>query len=366
MQFTIYRDKLKDAIGKLRASLATASANPVLEHFLFEIKNKMLTMKSTNINITTVWETSVETDLDFSFTLPGATLAGLITSLDQEKVTFHYNKDTQDVTLKCGKYEWEAISGDVASFPTINIPSDLKIYELPQNFTHMLRTVFFSISSDTSKPDLNSLCIDINKDSSGKMSLISTDRIRLSCADSATSFNGEAIRFIIPRTSVSEILKLEPTCLMYTEDLKDIYFKTEEPSGKYVLRTSLTNAKYPDIYAYLNSTFSEKEVKIKKLELIRALKRIKVTSDKVDKIGTVEFSKSKVVISSRGQSSKSKEEIMVDIGDMDTPTPFNIKLDLMLEYLNEESNDTVLFKIVNNMCLVFDKESYRHVLSIER
>jgi DNA polymerase-3 subunit beta len=366
MQFSLYRDKLKDAVGKMRSSLSTGSVNPVLEHFLFEIQKGILKVKATNLNITTIWETKVDTEDNFSFTLPGNTLSSLIGSLEQEKVTFSFNTSTGDVTLTCGKYTWEAISGDVKGYPVINIPDNLNEIQLPQNFPEMLRKVSFSISNDVSKPDLNSLCIDINKDSSGNLCLISTDRVRLSYANATTEFKKDYLRIVIPRTSVLEILKLEPKSMYYTDDLKSIFFISEDLSGKFTFRTSTTNAKYPDIYAYINNTFNEKEIRVRKIELMKAIKRIKVTSDKVDKVGTLEFSKNKVTISARGSSSKSKEEINVDLGEVENPPSFNIKLDLMLEYLSEDSDDDILFKIVNNMCLVFDKNNYRHVLSIER
>lgn len=365
MKFEIHKEKLKDALSKLRNSLAVGAVNPVLEHFFFDVTNNILTLKSTNIQVTTIWKTKIESDENFSFTLPGLILSSLVSSLENDIVFIEYASTTKDVTLTCGKYTWESTSGEVVNYPQINIPSDLKEIKLPANFTSMLKTVFFSISNDITKPDLNSLCIDINKDSSGKLSLISTDRVRLSCASDPIEFE-EHKQFIVPRSTVTEIIKLEPTSLMYGEDKKSIYFKSTDASGTFILRSSLTNAKYPDINAYLDDSFEVNPIKFNKNELVKALKRIKVTSDKVDKVGTIEFTKDKATISTLGPTSKSKEEVPVDLGSSDIPNPFNIKLDLMLDYLNQEVDDKVYIKIIKGMCLVFDKDNYRHVMSIER
>ncbi|MDB4330314.1 DNA polymerase III subunit beta [bacterium] len=367
MQITIHKNKLKDAVDKLRSSLHAGAVNPIMEHFLFEVKSNTLVVKSTNNYISTIWETKIDSPDDFTFTLPGLTLSSLVSSLEQEDVVISYLKENNDVTLTCGKYSWEAISGNIDDYPRIVIPEDLKEISLPENFTDMLKTVYFSISNDVSKPDLNSLCIDINKEGDGNISLISTDRIRLSCAVSPFSFGDNYLRFVIPRSSASEILKLEPTDLLFNEDKNIIYFKKEDESGKFILRTTLTNATYPEIYDYLNKKFEEDTVEFKKSDLVKALKRIKVTSDKIDKVGTVAFTKDKITITSLSSSSKSKEEVDINMGTIEEiPNPFNIKLDLMLEYLNQESEEKVNFKIVNNQCLVFDKKGYRHVLSIER
>jgi hypothetical protein len=228
-----------------------------------------------------------------------------------------------------------------------------------------LKGVYFSISSDLSKTDLNSLCLDINKDNSKKINLISTDRVRLSCASSPVD-SDEHLRFIIPKNSVGELLKIDANVLMYDDSLKSVYFKQESISGTFIFKTVLTNSTYPDIYAYLNNNFEEKTVKIKKSDLIRALKRVKLTSDRLQKVGTIEFSNSKAIIKALGPSSKSKEEVNVDLTEVDTAlNPFNIKLDLMLEYLNQEDEELVNFKVIDTKCLVFDKQNYRHVLSIE-
>jgi DNA polymerase III subunit beta len=365
MQFTIHKEQLKDSVNKLKNCLASGSLNPILEHFLFEIKQGTLTMKATNNSVGMIWVTKVECEDEFSFTLPGLTLSSLVSSLDEDHIRFTYNPTSKDILLNCGKYEWESSSGATKDFPSFVIPENLNSFKLPENFQTLLKGVYFSISSDLSKPDLNSLCLDINKDNSKKINLISTDRIRLSCASSPVE-SDKHLRFIIPKNSVGELLKLDANVLMYDDSLRSVYFKQESISGTFVFKTVLTNSTYPDIYAYLNNNFEEKTVKIKKSDLIRALKRVKLTSDRLQKVGTIEFSNSKAIIKALGPSSKSKEEVNVDLTEVDTDlNPFNIKLDLMLEYLNQEDEELVNFKVIDTKCLVFDKQNYRHVLSIE-
>jgi DNA polymerase III sliding clamp (beta) subunit (PCNA family) len=227
MQLTIHKEKLKDAVSKLRSCLATGSINPILEHFYFQVSENNLTLKATNTSVSMIWETKVDSDGEFSFTLPGGTLSSLVSSLDQDNIIIKYDPNNKDVLLTCGKYEWEASSGDPKDFPNLELPSDLKSISLPQNFQSLLKLVSFSISSDVGKPDLNSLCIDINKDNSGKINLISTDRIRLSCASTPSDID-KHIRFIIPKNSVMELVKLEPSKIMYDDSFKSVYFKSTQ------------------------------------------------------------------------------------------------------------------------------------------
>lgn len=364
MEFTIHKEKIKDALSKMRSCLASGSVNPILEHFLFEIKNSKITVKATNILTSMVWKASVNCKPSFSFSLPGSTLSSLVASLDDDEIKFDYNLETKDVKLSCGGYEWDCVSGRVDDFPKIEIPENLQEISLPENFSEMLNLVYFSIGDEVQKADLNSLSLEITED---KINLISTDRIRLSWSHNSLPVKASPIKFVIPRNSVSEILRINPTKIMFfPENNKCVYFKVEGILGEYIFKTALTNAVYPDIQAYVSNQFEGNEIIIKKSHLIRAIKRIKIVSDKVNKVGTFEFSEENAVISTLGSSSKSKEILGYKSEDGSVPHSFNVRINLLMDYLSLENEEDIKFKIISEMCLVFDKNGYRHVLSLEK
>jgi len=369
MKLEISTEKLKKAVLKLKNSLPDVALTQITEHILFSIKDSVLTLKATNNQIAIIWITQIEkSDLDFSFTIQGETLCSLVSSFTQDKITFEFNPETKDITISCGKYVLEASSGAVSNYPVINIPEKLNEVKLPENFLDMLKSVYFSISNDGTKPDLNSMCIDLNKDSSEKISLMSTDRVRLSCANAKIDFDKDKTnRFIVPKSSVAEIIKLAPQYLLFSpEDSSVVYFKCENETGTYIFRSVLTNYAYPDIYAYLSNSFKEQHyVKANKTELINTLKRIRLTTDRTNKIGKLEFKKDNAIVSSFNSANKSKEEVTLTYESIENiPEDFNINIDYILEYLNQETENNINFKIVNKKCAIFDKDGYRHVLSI--
>lgn len=366
MLFQINTDTLKRGISLLRNTLAKDSPRAVTKHYLFEVKDKQLTIKSTNNSVSSVWTTQVEATEDFSFTIPGDTFTSLISTLRQDLVTFDYSPLSKDVAVTCGTYTWDAASGDVSEFPNIQIPEDLEVIELPPDFQNLLRSVAFSISNDVTKMDLSSLCFDINKDAVGKINLLSTDRLRLSCA----SFNldlvqTEHIRFLIPRSSLADIMKFVPSKIRFDKDLRKAYFTQEEPTGVYTFQTVLANTVYPDIYTYLSGDFSgvSDPVQMDRIDFTRALKRTLITSDK--NIGKFVFSKGSLSISTLNEinTSKSKEIIEAEY-NLDKEVTFSVNVNHLLDYLNQEDLDIVSFRVVNGKCLVFDKDNYRHVLSV--
>lgn len=362
MNFTIHKEKLKDGLDKIKQSLSVGAVNPILEHFLFEVKNNHLTVKTTNIQTSSIWQTNVECKDSFSFSLPGNTLLSLVSSLENTSIEFNYNSNTKDVTLKCNKYTWDCSSGSIENFPKIDIPENVIENDLPVNFSNSLKKVYFSISSDSSKQDLSSLSFEINTDC---LKLISTDRFRLSYLK--LDFNSENnLHLVICKDFVNDIIKFDPNKIFYEKDPnpKFVLFKKEIPSGTFITKIILNSIKYPDITAYINNTFEDAEYAVKRSELISSLKRNKISSDKTEKIASFEILKNKITLSGFGNSSKSNEEIAV-VNKSDLNKNFSVKVDLLLDYLTQDESENICFKVIDKMCLVFDKKNYRHVLSIE-
>lgn len=364
MRLELYRDNLKEIVTVLRSSLSKGGVKPIFEHFLFDVKDKKLTIKATDTKVASIFSCNVESTGDFTFTLNGSTLASLLSTLDEDLIVFDYNNSTNDVKLTCGKYKLDASSCDVAEFPNISIPKNLKTIKLPDSFTNMLKSVSFSIGDDISKKDLNSLCMDINKDNSGNLALVSTDRIRLSFSSAKMEDCQDAVRFIIPKNSVEEIERFEPTHMMYGPDKQRVYFTKDTSSGNFIFQTVLTNVVYPDIYTYLTEDFGDgKVIKMKRRDMLRVLKRIRLTSDRQNKSGTLDFSETSMTLSALSASNKSKEEIEIQT-PRGTPDSFSINIDFVMDYLNQETAEDIDIKVIGNSCLVFDKENYRHVLAV--
>ena len=83
----------------------------------------------------------------------------------------------------------------------------------------------------------------------------------------------------------------------------------------------------------------------------------------MNKSGTVDFSPGNMILSALSASNKSKEEIEIEAPE-GTPDSFGINIDYVMDYLSQETNDDIDIKIIDNSCLVFDKENYRHVLAV--
>ena len=67
-------------------------------------------------------------------------------------------------------------------------------------------------------------------------------------------------------------------------------------------------------------------------------------------------------LSSLGSSSNKSKEV-IDIST-EGEGEFSFSFDFVTDYLSQENDENICFKYVPYKCLIFDKENYRHVLSI--
>ena len=103
MKLELNRENLKEIVNVLKSTLSKGGIKPIFEHFLFEIKDNVLTIKSTDTKRATVYTCSSSCDDNFSFTIEGGTLVSLLSSLEDDVIVFDYDKNTNDVKLTCSK-----------------------------------------------------------------------------------------------------------------------------------------------------------------------------------------------------------------------------------------------------------------------
>lgn len=366
MKFKVDQIALARSLDKLKNCLPTTAVTPIHGDFLFELKDGILKIKATDTFLHGILEMPVESTDSGAFTLPGKILSGLVKSLEKETVTFELDTNSNDVQVSCGNFEWQHSSGDVLDYPTVSISENLEEINLPSNFNELLNKVAFSISPDTIKPELNSLCLDFNKKEANKLSLVATDRIRFSCVSSEFKEFDKSLRFVIPKITIDMLMDITPQKLLFDkESATKLYFKADYDFGNLLIISPLTKREYPDIYFYLNNSFNDaQQISFKRNEFIKILKRLKMTSEGKC-MGTLEFKKNKAMLSISAMVGNAKsatsDSLAAVYADEDR---FKFNIDCILEYLALDKDEDIKFKLLKNKCIIFDKPDYRHVLSV--
>ena len=362
MFLKISRAVLKDAITKTKYALPKKPLNPVLSHFVFEVTKNNLVIKTTDGTISCFWKGAVESDKAFSFTIDNALIKGILTSLKDEYVVFEWQDDSKNseaFKLTCGKYELIFSSGNLRDYPKIDLPSDESaMIALPQNFSEILESVYFSIGNPKIQTNYKGLCLEVNRQA-GTLEVTGTDNFRLSHASCSVD-HSSSFKIIIPKEAISEVIKLSPNFMFYDQVQNKIHFKLTADAT--VFLTAITrNLAFPNVYKFVDSSFDGELICIKTSDFLDMIKRLRHSSDKDDKKINIHILDNNLIAHTSSFKVKAKESISISAtGEY----KFSLNIDFIIEYLSKIKEDEVTFKIINNDFILFEKPKYRHILSV--
>ena len=98
MQFTVESSTLLHGLQKVARVSPTRSTMPILNHILFTVKGNILSMRSTDIEITYTLNLSIKGDEDGAVALPVRLLQEITNELPDTELTFAWSDDNR-ITL---------------------------------------------------------------------------------------------------------------------------------------------------------------------------------------------------------------------------------------------------------------------------
>lgn len=167
MRFTLSSTALNSRLQTLSKVINSKNSLPILESFLFEIRNGLMTITasdSENVMQTTVALDSHDSDGDFA--VPSHTILDAVKELPDQPLSFDVNLDTYEVTVgyQNGLYHFaaqnaqeyprnEALSGDVH---VITINADV--------LCNSINRTIFATDNNEIRPVMNGIYFDLTPD----------------------------------------------------------------------------------------------------------------------------------------------------------------------------------------------------------
>ncbi len=150
MEFKVNSKELEKLLGKIIPAVPTRTPMPILENFLFEVKDGLLTIYATDLEISLKSALNIVTDENIKMVVPARLLYDIVRSLKDTTIHFKMmaNKKINLVT-DAGKYTISYLEAD--EYPEIpSLSADKDINEVTINGVE-LRHAFERGSSAMSK-----------------------------------------------------------------------------------------------------------------------------------------------------------------------------------------------------------------------
>ena len=99
MKFIVSSAELLKRLSNINGVITTNPVVPILENFLFEINNGLLTITASDLQTSMITEIDVEAKEDGSIAVPARILMETLKNLPEQPVTFSMDAETYSVEI---------------------------------------------------------------------------------------------------------------------------------------------------------------------------------------------------------------------------------------------------------------------------
>jgi len=280
MKVECVKDKIKDGVMIAERVAGRNLTLPILGGILLETGNKVLIIKSTNLEVGVEIEIPAKIDEPGSITVNASILNNFLSNLNKEvKVQLITENENLKIITENTNTLIKALSTeDFPIIPKINQENGFSI-----NSTILadgLKSVVFAAALSDIKPEISSVYI-YNKEN--ELFFVATDSFRL--AEKKISLNKEIkelVNLIIPLKSVTEIIRTIDGLqaeLMVSFNKNQLAIQTDN----LYLTLRIVDGTYPDYKQIIPTSFGT-EFNLKKDELLSVLKLSNIFTDKFNQI----------------------------------------------------------------------------------
>lgn len=274
MKIECIKEKLSVALAKAEKITSKNPTLPVLSCVVLEAKSQNLVIRSTNLDSAFEIEIPAKSSSPGKVAVSGMILSSFIASLKEKSVTLETKDGNLLITTEHHQTTIKALSHE--DFPnTPKIESTNSFSVSAKSFLKSLRSVYYSASISSVKPELASVYVYADADF---LVFVSTDSFRLAEKRLKIKEAKDAKSMVVPIKNVNDILKV------FDDSDEDIKISCEKNqvslSTKSVYFVSrLVDSAFPD-YKEIIPKNPTTEVTLLKQDFLDALKTLSVFSDK--------------------------------------------------------------------------------------
>lgn len=282
MKITCSKGKLQSVITKAEKITGKNSTLPVLSCLVLEAKGSSLFIRSTNLDLGIEIKIPVKVEKEGVVAIPGSLFVQYISNTgDDENITLESIKENLSVTSSKNETIIKALSHE--DFPTIpHIENTNTCIILSQPLVHGLKSVWYSASVSSMKPELSSVYLYPKENS---LMFVATDSFRLAEKRIETKELENFESVLIPFRNVSEIIRVFDD----VEGDVEVRFGSGQVAFVYdgiYLVSRIVDGTFPD-YEQIIPKNNTTEVIILKQDLTQALKLSNIFSDNFNQVTMV-------------------------------------------------------------------------------
>lgn len=276
MNFIVSSATLTKQLQLISGVLSNNNTLPILDNFLFEIKDGVLYVTASDLGTTMSSQLKVESKTNFEVAIPAKFLLDTLKTFADHPLSFSVNKDNflVEISSDYGRYKLSGFNG--ADFPRIPKIEQSSHLTLPAEIlSKAINKTLFAAGTDELRPVMSGVFCDITND---QITFVATDAHKLVRYTRFDAKSELSTSIILP----SKPLNLLKNSLPSGDDAVSIDFNQNNAFFSYgtvKLICRLLEGKYPN-YAAVIPKQNPNVLTVDKQLLLNSIKRVSIFANK--------------------------------------------------------------------------------------
>ncbi|GAB4287873.1 MAG: DNA polymerase III subunit beta [Ignavibacteriaceae bacterium] len=205
MDFKVNSSVLEKLLAKIIPAIPSRTPLPVLENFLFDIHDGILTVSATDLEVALRSSISVATDENIKMVIPARLLYDIIKSLKDTQITFRTEENSK-LKISTDNGIYNISFSDPTDFPEIPaVPREKEIIISGTDLRRAIEHTAFAMSKEDMRPAMTGTLFEFKSDG---LRFVATDGHRLVRFLNKKIITENEEQYIVPERAISVLSKL--------------------------------------------------------------------------------------------------------------------------------------------------------------
>lgn len=337
MRFIVSTSTLLKQLQAVSGALSSSTVLPILENFLFEIKEGNLTISATDLQTSMTTSLSVESKENGRVAIPSRILLETLKSLPEQPVAFSVDDQTFAIEISAGDGKYKLSGENGEDFPKIPVVENASSVNLPASvLAEAINKTIFAVSNDELRPAMTGVYCQLSPQ---HITFVATDAHKLVRYRRKDAKSDTVASFILPKKALNLLKSSLPS-----DDINvSIEYNNTSAFFKFShinLVCRLIDERYPDYEAVIPQTNPNK-LSIDRLSFLGSLNRVAIYANKTTHQVRLKINGSELNISSEDIdfSNEAHERLSCQYEGEDMEIGFNARF--LIEMLKNLSCEEV-------------------------
>lgn len=341
MRFIVSTSVLLKQLQAISGASSSSTVLPILENFLFEIKDNTLTISATDLQTSMVTSLPIEAKEEGRVAMPSKILIDTLKTLPDQPVAFSVDASTLAIEISAGDGKYKLSGENADDFPKIPVVENVTTVNIVAPvLAEAINKTIFAVSNDELRPAMSGVLVQLGDQ---HITFVATDAHRLVRYRRTDISTEKPTSIILPKKALALLkssLPSDDVTVSIEYNNTNAFFKF----GSIHLICRLVDERYPDYEAVIPQVNPNK-LTVDRSLFLNTLRRVVIFANKTTHQVRLKINGSELHISAEDLdfSNEAHERLSCQFEGEDLEIGFNAKF--LVEMLNNLNCEEVVLEM---------------------